>query len=716
MDVAKLSQPAVRSRFQAVLANRFAVLAEYETASIDEQWNDFAAAMNAAAAESVGKLKRKTKVWITRRSLDAFKDRTEARDRGACREELRRLNRRVTAAVRKDKNEYFEQLAMECNNAARAGNSRKLFQTVKRLSGRGTSACDSLCASDGTELSSTVEKLARWCERFASLLNCAPPMGELDELTSREAMQIPDCPPTAVEIATAIKALRTGRAAGDDGLTPELYRCGGDALIVRLETLLRNVWETERIPSAWQTAVVIPLHKKGDRTMCSNYRGISLLNVALKLLEAVLLRRLRPVCDEKIARENQAGFRVNRGCCDQIFTLRQLIEMRYEYRRPTVMTFIDFKSAFDSVDRSVMWLVAESLGIPAKIVRILKVMYTDTFCRVRAYGSVSDSFTVSTGVRQGGVLSPFLFNMLIDHVMCSATSEPCVGGVDVQGRSERLFDLDYADDIVLLAESELEAQLLLDRVVLAAARVGLVINAEKTKVMACSVSLVPAIYLNGTTLEVVDNFVYLGSKLTSNGDASGEVRTRIGKASGVFLPLIKPLWGRRDIRLEVKWKVFDACVLSVLFYGCETWAVKAEDCRRLSSFIFRCFRRMLRVPATARVPNSELAAVMRWGLPMEDVLRRRRLTWCGHVLRMDDARPARQVLLAEPNRLPGWRRPAVGPRRSWRRLVGGELDGSFRHLRVRFAKWRDSWPRLCVGSAGERDLWRSIVDSIVQPL
>ena len=353
-------------------------------------------------------------------------------------------------------------------------------------------------------------------------------------------------------------------------------------------------------------------------------------------------------------------------------------------------------------------------------------MYTDTLCRVRAYGSMSDSFVVGTGVRQGGVLSPFLFNLLVDHVMRSATTEPCVGGVEVQGRTGRLFDLDYADDIVLLAETESEAQLLLDRVACAAARVGLVINAHKTKVMACSTALVPTIYLDGSVLQVVDNFTYLGSKLEPNGDASDEVRTRIGKATSVFLPLIKPLWLRHDIHLGVKRKVFDACVLSVLFYGCETWAAKSEDHRRLSTFIYRCFRRILRIPPIAHVPNTEVANAMQWNIPIERVLQERRLRWCGHVLRMADHRLARQVLLAEHHQLPTWRRPAVGPKRSWRRLVGQELADSFRHLRirrrdatheasehlqhlrVRHCVWRDSWPRLCLQAASDRNFWRVV--------
>ena len=228
----------------------------------------------------------------------------EARDRGASREELRRLNRRVTAAVRRDRNEYFGNIADECNNAARAGNSRKLFQTVKRLAGGRLVVSDSLRASDGTELESREEKLSRWKEHFYSLLNCPPPSGGMLRITARDSMQIPDDPPSTAEIATAINALRAGKAAGEDGLAPELYRNGGATLLDRLATLLRTIWEKECIPSAWRMAVIIPVFKKGDKTVCSNYRGISLLNIALKILEAVILRRLCPKYDETFAREN----------------------------------------------------------------------------------------------------------------------------------------------------------------------------------------------------------------------------------------------------------------------------------------------------------------------------------------------------------------------------------------------------------------------------
>ena len=131
-------------------------------------------------------------------------------------------------------------------------------------------------------------------------------------------------------------------------------------------------------------------------TKCENYRGISLLRIAFKIIESVLLYRLRPL-DKPVARDYQAGFCSGRGCRSQIFALRQILEQRNEYTRKIVMVFIDFKSAFDSIDRSAIWQILEQLGLPQKILAILKEMYTITYCQIRACGSFSEKF-VTTGV------------------------------------------------------------------------------------------------------------------------------------------------------------------------------------------------------------------------------------------------------------------------------------------------------------------------------
>ena len=155
----------------------------------------------------------------------------------------------------------------------------------------------------------------------------------------------------------------------------------------------------------WYNAILVPVFKKGNRMDCANYRGISLLCVCSKLLEGIILKRVSAVY-ETILRENQAGFRKGRGCVDQIFALRSMLELRYEFRRPTIITFVDFKAAFDSVDREGLWNILYWDGVPRKLLNVLKAMYKQTQSMVRAYGQLSDPFAIGSGVRQGALASP----------------------------------------------------------------------------------------------------------------------------------------------------------------------------------------------------------------------------------------------------------------------------------------------------------------------
>jgi len=99
---------------------------------------------------------------------------------------------------------------------------------------------------------------------------------------------------------------------------------------------------------------VLPFFKKGNGKICSNYRGILLLNVAYNIMEKILLNQILPHRDNNM-REGQAGFRPGRGCVDQIFSFRQMLQQRHEFRRPTVAAFLDFTAAFDSVEIKFIW-------------------------------------------------------------------------------------------------------------------------------------------------------------------------------------------------------------------------------------------------------------------------------------------------------------------------------------------------------------------------
>jgi hypothetical protein len=113
--------------------------------------------------------------------------------------------------------------------------------------------------------------------------------------------------------------------AGTDGIHPELIKYGGNKLLNRMYELVRQIWDKQRIPEEWKETIIVPVHKRGDREMCENYRGIALGNAAYKILSNIILRKIKPYI-EKVKGDNQNGFRDGRSVIDTIFALRIINE------------------------------------------------------------------------------------------------------------------------------------------------------------------------------------------------------------------------------------------------------------------------------------------------------------------------------------------------------------------------------------------------------
>ena len=136
-----------------------------------------------------------------------------------------------------------------------------------------------------------------------------------------------DEPPTLEELTRAIDQLKSCKAAGVDGIPLQIWKHGGLALQVKLHDLLVCCWEQGKLPQDLRDAVIITLYKnKGEKSDCSNYRGITLLSIAEKVLARVLLNRLVPTIAEEILHESQCCFRANRGTMDMVFVLHQVQE------------------------------------------------------------------------------------------------------------------------------------------------------------------------------------------------------------------------------------------------------------------------------------------------------------------------------------------------------------------------------------------------------
>ena len=196
--------------------------------------------------------------------------------------------------------------------------------------------------------------------------------------------------------------------------------------------------------------MIILLPKKGDLTRCDNWRGITLLSVPGKVFCIVLSRRLQQSIDNQL-REQQAGFRQGRSCNEQIFVLRSIIEQSIEYQQRLSINFVDFVNAFDSIHRESLWAVLRCYGIPIKFIELFRDLYRGSACCIGTEDGTTQFFNVETGVRQGCILSPFLFLIALDFVMRRSIDQE-VGGISFG--QWKLADLDFADDIALIASTQ----------------------------------------------------------------------------------------------------------------------------------------------------------------------------------------------------------------------------------------------------------------------
>ena len=219
---------------------------------------------------------------------------------------------------------------------------------------------------------------------------------------------------------------------------------------------------------------------------------------ASKVLLRIILERIRTKTETEISDE-QAGSRRGRGTRDQITNLRILMQKAREHQQPLYACFIDFKKAFDSISHERLWITMLEMGYPVHLVNLLAQLYIKQKAKVRVASTLSCGFRIKKGVRQGCVLSPYLFNVLAEMVMREAL-ESYKGGIQLGGR--RLTNLRYADDIVLLACSEMELQELVNRIDNVSRKYSLMINVDKTKVMATN-GITCSININGEDVEQV---------------------------------------------------------------------------------------------------------------------------------------------------------------------------------------------------------------------
>ncbi|KAL1273454.1 hypothetical protein QQF64_029316 [Cirrhinus molitorella] len=379
-----------------------------------------------------------------------------------------------------------------------------------------------------------------------------------------------------------------------------MLKSGGDSIVEWLTHIFNQVWETERLPNDWTRGVILPFWKrKGDRLVCGNHRGITLLSIPGKLFTRILLTRALPAIRSS-RHPQQAGFMPNRSTIDHISAVRLLIEKTYEFRkdRHLYVAFVDLKTAFDTVCHSTLWSILQALGAPPKIVALFMLLYSNAQSCVRVNSRDSDWFSISSGVCQGCVAAPDLFNCIIDHLM----SKVCERVPGVPFGSYHLTDLEYADDTILLSTSYSQLRDALDVYSEEAEKLGLYrFSAEEPwQHQLCSLS----------------------------GNHSGGTRPP-------------------DSR-KTKLRIYNSAVLSILLYGSETWPLNKTLAARIDGFDSRALRTIENIRWPQRVSNEALRARTRQPRA-SGLVAQRRTRWFGHVLRLPPDYPTKAIIQFDPS-------------------------------------------------------------------
>ena len=224
------------------------------------------------------------------------------------------------------------------------------------------------------------------------------------------------------------------------------------------------------------------------------------------------------------------------------------------------------------------------LGYPLHLIDLLAKLYRKQLAKVKIAGG-SERFRVKKGVRQVCVLSPYLFNILAEMVM-RETLDGFQGGLQIGGRM--ITNLRYANNVILLATSEAELQELVDRLDRVSRKYSLLINVDKTKVMA-SDGIACRILIQNELLEQVDTFPYLGVLITEDGECTMELRTRLNRGQAIGASLQK-IWKSHSIPISTKVRLLKALVWPVATYGCESWTLRKNEETRLDAFEMKGLR------------------------------------------------------------------------------------------------------------------------------
>ena len=428
-------------------------------------------------------------------------------------------------------------------------------------------------------------------------------------------------PPSVEELKSTIGSLKNGKSANDIPPAYIKHAIECKEFANEMVGLFKTIWKTNKIPKSWGHTKLVALWKgpsKGSRNDPSTYRAIQIGSTLCKILVIIIINRIKAWYEKQLM-DQQQGFRSGRGTTDGLYIIKRVHQITDRMKKPVYAIFIDLTSAFDHVDRKLMFrTVCERLpgGADKKLVELLESLYSYTTTALTQ--TPDDDFELTMGVRQGGPESPILFNLYMDFIMrifldkCNTQeikflelSYRIPNSATYSRRAaigKHIMDWSgYADDIVLLFENAKNMELAISLLSSLFKKYYLEVNIKKTKTMIFNHQYLNEAYpdtvvkIRETPVENVSSFKYLGCNIEYNEPSIGseELELRIDTANCKFYELGKNMMNRK-IMLITRVKILNALVRSRLTYSCQVWKLTKRQACHINAAYMSMLRKMVK--------------------------------------------------------------------------------------------------------------------------
>ena len=528
----------------------------------------------------------------------------------------------VRKALRTMENRFWKEQAQQMQLDANKGNTHAYYKALKQIYGpnKTQKISQKFQKKDGTLTTTTDEALERLREYYSELLNRKINVSHhIEQYLSNFQKPIAwelDETPTIEELFKIMSRMKNHKATSLDPIPIEIFKyIKTNALSTELSQLLTECWETSQVPEIFLVQIMTSLFKKGNRTMPENQRGISMISHLSKSLVLLCSNRISAYCEKQdIFPESACGFRPKRSTVDMILTARLLQYSCKEKGISLFLAFIDIAKAYDSVHRETLWKILSCIGIPPKILSLLKTLYGKNKCKVKLNSKFSNFFMIEEGLKQGCPAACLLFNIffaIIIHIIKMKLDQK---GIELKFRldgdvfnlqrlyaktkvqKKQLLEMIFADDIAICATSEQELQTIISVFYYTFKEFGLQMNLKKTEILHQKSSTehenkeASNIEIEGKELLVVSEFKYLGTLISDKATLDVEIQARINKATTAFWKLYQRVWKKKHLTLLTKAQTYKTMILPCLTYACESWAWTAKHIRKLETTHFRFLR------------------------------------------------------------------------------------------------------------------------------